>query len=83
MTAYRALVARTNPVFYGSPTIDILDTFFLFINPGTTNWYISPAQFADREQHIFDSLYVASDSASLSTIISLGICKQFIWLFGH
>ncbi|GAA4475570.1 hypothetical protein [Gluconacetobacter asukensis] len=69
--------------FYGSPTISVLDTFFLFVNPGTTNWYTSPAQFSDETTTPFDSLYVASDATSLGTIIGIGVLGQYIWLFGR
>ncbi|WP_046901029.1 hypothetical protein [Gluconobacter oxydans] len=80
---YGALVKISDDAFYGSPTIDILDTFFLFVNPNTTNWYTSPAQFADENQTPFDSLYVASDATSLGTIIGQCVVGQYIWLFSR
>ncbi|NVN44413.1 hypothetical protein HW537_10940 [Asaia siamensis] len=69
--------------FYGSRTIALLDTFFLFTNPETTNWYTSPAQFSDEATTPFDALYVASDATSLSTIIAIEVVGQYIWLFGR
>lgn len=83
LNPYGALVKISDDAFYGSPTIDILDTFFLFVNPNTTNWYTSPAQFADENQTPFDSLYVASDATSLGTIMGLAVIGQFIWIFGR
>lgn len=80
---YGPLVSFVDDAFYGSPVIDILDTFFLFTNPDTSNWYTSPAQFADENQTPFDALYVASDSTSLSTIKGLAVLGQYIWLFGR
>ncbi|MBR0560053.1 hypothetical protein [Neokomagataea anthophila] len=81
--AYGRITQLSDPAWYGSPVIDILDTFFLFINAGTANWFTSPAQFADEKTTPFDSLYVASDSTSLSTIMSLCVVGQTIWLFGR
>ncbi|MBS1063436.1 hypothetical protein JK185_10315 [Gluconobacter wancherniae] len=80
---YGAITKIVDSAFYGSPTISILDTFFLFVNPDTTNWYTSPAQFADESTTPFDSLYVASDTTSLSTIIGIGVLGQYIWIFGR
>ncbi|GBQ10350.1 hypothetical protein [Acetobacter cerevisiae] len=80
---YGELTKISDDAFYGSPTIDILDAFFLFVNPNTTNWYTSPAQFADENQTPFDSLYVASDATSLGTIMGLAVLGQYIWLFGR
>ena len=82
-TRYGPLVSFVDDAFYGSPVIDILDTFFLFTNPDTSNWYTSPAQFADENQTPFDGLYVASDATSLSTIMGLAVVGQYIWLFSR
>lgn len=80
---YGTLTKIEDAAFYGSPTIDILDTFFLFVNPDTTNWYTSPAQFADEKTTPFDSLYVASDATSLATITGQCVVGQYIWLFSR
>lgn len=80
---YGALTQINDLAFYGSPTICMLDTFFLFVNPNTTNWYTSPAQFSDERTTPFDTLYVASDTTSLGTIIGIGVLGQYIWLFGR
>ncbi|KXV12566.1 hypothetical protein [Gluconobacter oxydans] len=80
---YGNLVRISDSAFYGSCTIAMLDTFFLFVNPATTNWYTSPAQFADEATTPFDSLYVASDETSLGTIIGIGVLGQYIWLFAR
>ncbi|MBS1044558.1 hypothetical protein [Gluconobacter cerinus] len=80
---YGGFAQIKDEAFYGSRTIAILDTFFLFVNPDTTNWYTSPAQFSDEATTPFDSLYVASDTTSLSTIVGVGVLGQYIWLFGR
>ncbi|MBO1361913.1 hypothetical protein J2D73_19200 [Acetobacter sacchari] len=77
------LTRIADSAFYGSSTIALLDTFFLFVNPNTTNWYTSQAQFADESTTPFDSLYVASDTTSLGTIIAVSVVGQYIWLFGR
>ncbi|GBQ19494.1 hypothetical protein AA12717_0269 [Gluconacetobacter sacchari DSM 12717] len=80
---YGPLSEMSGSEWYGSPTIALLDTFFIFVNPNTTNWYTSPAQFSDETSTPFDSLYVASDTTSLSTIIAAAVVGQYIWLFGR
>jgi len=80
---YGALTQISDDAFYGSPTIAILDTFFLFVNPDTSNWYTSPAQFANEATTPFDSLYVASDTTSLTTIKAIEVLGQTIWIFGR
>lgn len=80
---YGTLRQIRDNAFYGSKTIAILDTFFLFVNPNTTNWYTSPAQFSDEDTTPFDSLYVASDETSLGTIMGIGVLGQYIWLFSR
>ncbi|MBS1093836.1 hypothetical protein [Gluconobacter wancherniae] len=80
---YGAITQISDSAFYGSPTIAICDTFFLFVNPNTTNWYTSPAQFADEATTPFDSLYVASDETSLNTIIGIEVVGQYVWLFSR
>ncbi|MBS1037212.1 hypothetical protein [Gluconobacter cerinus] len=82
-TGYGTLIQISDDAFYGSPTIAILDTFFLFVNPDTTNWYTSAAQFADEATTPFDSLYVASDTTSLTTLSAIEVVGQTIWIFGR
>lgn len=79
---YGTLTRISYPAFYGSSTISVLDTFFLFTNPGTTNWYVSPANFTDEATTPFDSLYVASKTSYPDTIMGVDVVGQTIWLFG-
>jgi len=78
---YGAITRIVDDAFYGSPTIALLDTFFLFVNPDTSNWYTSPAQFADEATTPFDALYVASSSTAQGTIVAIAVVGQVIWLF--
>lgn len=80
---YGSLTQIRDTAFYGSATVAVLDTFFLFVNPETTNWYVSPAQFADENTTPFDPLYVASDATSLGTIVAVAVVGQYIWLFSR
>lgn len=79
---YGSLTQIVDSAFYGSRTIAILDTFFLYTNPDTTNWYVGPAQFADEATTPFDSLYVASKTSYPDTIVGADVVGQTIWLFG-
>lgn len=79
---YGALTQIADSAFYGSRTIAILDTFFLYTNPDTTNWYVGPAQFEDEATTPFDSLYVASKTSYPDTISGIAAVGQTIWLFG-
>lgn len=79
---YGALTQIVDSAFYGSRTIAILDTFFLYTNPDTTNWYVGPAQFTDEATTPFDSLYVASKTSYPDTIAGVAVVGQTIWLFG-
>lgn len=79
---YGALTQIVDSAFYGSRTIAILDTFFLYTNPDTTNWYVGPAQFSDEATTPFDSLYVASKTSYPDTIVGIAVVGQTIWLFG-
>ncbi|TPW34414.1 hypothetical protein [Oecophyllibacter saccharovorans] len=78
---YSTLIPIQDPGFYGSPTVAMLDTFFLFVNPDTTNWYVSPSNYAGEDA--FDALYVASDTTAMGTLIGLEVVGQYVWLFGR
>lgn len=80
---YGTLMQIDDEAFYGSRTIALLDTFFLFVNPDTTNWYTSPSQFSDEGITPFDSLYVASDETSMSSLVGVEVVGQYIWLFSR
>ena len=79
---YGTLTQIVDDAFYGSRTIAILDTFLLYTNPDTTNWYVGPAQFTDEATTPFDSLYVASKTSYPDTIVGVDVVGQTIWLFG-
>lgn len=80
---YGTLMQIADEAFYGSRTIALLDTFFLFVNPDTTNWYTSPSQFSDEGTTPFDSLYVASDETSMGSLVGIEAVGQYIWLFSR
>jgi len=80
--SYGELIQIVDAAFYGSRTISILDTFFIYTNPDTTNWYAGPAQFVDESTTPFDSLYVASKTSYPDIIMGVSVVGQTIWLFG-
>ncbi|QQX91335.1 hypothetical protein IGS75_01445 [Gluconobacter sphaericus] len=80
---YGAISKITDTAFYGSATVAVLDTFLLFVNPNTTNWYTSPADFVDESTTPFDSLYVASKTSYPDIISGIATVGQTIWIFGR
>lgn len=80
--SYGPLSRVIDNAFYGSRTIAVLDTFFLYTNPDTTNWYVGPAEFSDEATTPFDSTYVASKTSYPDTIVGIAVVGQTIWLFG-
>lgn len=80
---YGAISKISDDAFYGSATIAVLDTFLLFVNPDTMNWYTSPANFVDEATTPFDSLYVASKTSYPDLISGIATVGQTIWIFGR
>jgi len=81
--SYGAISKIADSAFYGSATVAVLDTFLLFVNPNTTNWYVSPANFVDESTTPFDSLYVASKTSYPDIISGIATVGQTIWIFGR
>lgn len=79
---YGPLTQIRDEAFYGSRTIAVLDTFFLYTNPDTANWYVGPAEFSDEKTSPFDPLYTASKTSYPDVIAGIAAVNQTIWLFG-
>jgi hypothetical protein len=76
-------ISPTN--FYGASKVDFLDTFLLFNNPGTADWYsslsnVTSSMLADGTA--FDPLYVASKTGSPDFIGNFAVVHLEIWLIG-
>lgn len=64
--------------FIGSNIALYLETFFLFNQPGTQNWYIS-----QPDALTFDPLDVATKAGYADNINSIGVRQQEVWLVGE
>lgn len=80
--SYGELIQIVDDAFYGSQTIAILDAFFLYTHPGTTNWYVGASEFSDEKTTPFDPLYATSKASYPDTIMGVSAVNQTIWLFG-
>lgn len=67
----------TNPAFYGSNRVDIVDDFLLLNRPGTNEWYISKFQEVD-----FDALDFASKTGFSDNIVAIAAAKRQVYIFG-
>ena len=82
----------SDPAFYGSQTISILDTFFLFTKPNSNHWYCSLSNFindkpydpgAGEDGTAFYGLYIASKTSKPDYIIAVESVGQLIYVFGR
>jgi hypothetical protein len=67
----------TDPAFYGANRVDFIDTFFIFNNPGTPQFYIS-----NSLDITFNPLYFADKEGYNDLLVSLAALHDNIWLFG-
>ena len=68
----------TDPDFYGSPRVGYVDGFFVFVRPGTQQFYISAIDNAND----LDALDFASAESSPDLLISLVVTQREVWLMG-
>jgi hypothetical protein len=68
----------SDPAFYGADKVDLVDGYFLFNRPGTTQFYISLF-----ESVAFDPLDIASKSTYSDNLVTLAVMHREIWLFGE
>ena len=82
----------SDPAFYGSQTISILDTFFLFTKPNSNHWYCSLSNFINDKPYdpgkgedgtAFYGLYIASKTSKPDYIIAVESVGQLIYIFGR
>lgn len=77
------IVKISDPNFYGSNTVGVLDQFLLFNQPNSRHWYVSPSDFTDEQTTPFDSLYIASKTSYPDPVVGLTTIGQTIWIFGR
>jgi len=78
---YGQVTEISDPAFYGANTVAVLDTFFIFDDPKTNHWYVSPANYAGNSTP-FDSLYIASKTSYPDNVVGVAVLGQTIWIFG-
>ena len=78
---YGKVTEISDPAFYGANTVTVLDTFFIFDDPQTNHWYVSPANYAGNSTP-FDSLYIASKTSYPDNVVGVTVLGQTIWIFG-
>jgi hypothetical protein len=78
-TASFALTQITDPAFYGSPRVDYLDGYGVFIRPNTQQFYISNL----NDFLTFDALDFASDEADPDNLVTFIVDHQELILFGE
>lgn len=75
--AFAPIVDGTG-TFTGSVRVDYCDTFLIFAEPGTTNWYVSLSN-----QVAFNALNIAGKSSYPDNIATLAFNLRQVWLFGE
>jgi hypothetical protein len=78
-TGTLALTRITDPAFYGSPRVDYLDGYGVFIRPNTQQFYISNL----NDFLTFDALDFASDEADPDNLVTHIVDHRELILFGE
>ncbi len=69
----------TDPDFYGSDRVAYVDGYFVFVRPGTQQFYIS----AIDDAKTLDGLDFASAESSPDGVTSVVVTQREVWLFGE
>lgn len=73
-----ALQAVTDPAWYGSTRVDYIDTFLIFNQPGTANWYTSLAgQFLP-----LDPTYTTPKAGYNDRTVAVAALHDNVWVLG-
>lgn len=84
--ATNAFAAINDVNYLGADRVDYLDTFLIFNQPGTKNWYSSLSNVTYANLTVtgdaFDPLYVASKTGTPDPISSLIMMHREIWILG-
>lgn len=78
--ATRSFAPIVDDAFFGADRVDYLDTFFIFNNPGTNQFYISPSEWVPGVA--FDPLDIAAKTGGSDPLVSLIVMHREIWLIG-
>jgi hypothetical protein len=74
-----SLVQISDPAFYGSPRIDFIDTFLIFTQPGTANFYTTTSNVVTP----FDPTYFAAKAGWNDHLVTAVCLHDNIWLLGN
>lgn len=77
-TVQNSMVQIDDPAFYGANRVDFIDTFLIFNQPGTNNFYTTTSNVLTP----FDPTYFAAKEGWNDKLISLAALHDNIWLFG-
>lgn len=67
-----------DPAFYGSNRVDLIDTFIIFNQPGTRNFYTTTSQTLLP----LDPLYIAAKAGYNDLLVCAVVLHDNIWLLG-
>lgn len=73
------LTPIVDSAFYGSPRVDFIDTFTIFVQPGTSNFYTTTSNVITP----FDPTYFAGKEGYNDLLATIVALHDNIWLFGN
>ena len=65
----------------GATSIAYIDTFLVFSQPGTNQWFCAPSNYLGNSTP-FDPLYIASKSTYPDLLVGMAAVNQLVWLIG-
>lgn len=74
----KAFSLISDPAFYGSSRVDVIDDFMIFNQPGTRQFYVSGALAVS-----FDPLDIASKNGAPDKTVACAVSNRRIWVFGE
>lgn len=77
--AANSLAPIDDPAFYGANRVDFIDTFMIFNQIGTNNFYTTTSNVVTP----FDPTYFAAKEGWNDRLVSLAALHDNIWLFGN
>jgi hypothetical protein len=75
----QAFSAITDPAFYGADAVDYTDTYLIYNQPGTRNFYVGPSNGVTP----FDPLYIAAKTAKTDLLTTVFVQHRELWLIGE
>lgn len=74
-----SLTQISDPAFYGSTRVDFIDTFMVFNQPGTGNFYTTTSNVVLP----FDATYFAAKAGWNDLLVCAAVLHDNIWLLGN